>query len=149
MTFMRLLRGAKSRKRAFTGWREAAKFLPSNSGSYGVFANRQSMPGLTRRQPADFSESAWRSTARCLTLGVGHPFRQMERSMKRMRYQQGTLRLEQRANGNRVWEYRWYETQIDGTRRRRSAMIGTFQEFPSESSAQKAVAALRANVNAE
>jgi integrase len=69
--------------------------------------------------------------------------------MKRMRYQQGTLRLEERVNGNRVWEYRWYETQIDGTRRRRSAMIGTIQEFPSESAAQKAVAALRANVNAE
>jgi len=69
--------------------------------------------------------------------------------LKRIRYQQGTLRLEERANGNRVWEYRWYETQIDGSRRRRSAMIGTIQEFPSESSAQKAVAALRANVNAE
>jgi integrase len=69
--------------------------------------------------------------------------------LKRIRYQQGTLRLEERTNGIRVWEYRWYETQIDGTRRRRSAMIGTFQEFPSEASAQKAVAALRANVNAE
>src|ERR1035441_7204805 len=33
-------------------------------------------------------------------------------SMKRIRFQQGTLRLEERANGNRVWEYRWYETQI-------------------------------------
>lgn len=69
--------------------------------------------------------------------------------MKRTRYQQGTLRLEERINGSRVWEYRWYETQIDGTRRRRSAMIGTFQEFPSEAAAHKAVAALRANVNAE
>jgi len=69
--------------------------------------------------------------------------------MKRIRFQQGTLRLEERANGNQVWEYRWYETQIDGTRRRRSAMIGTFQEYPSEAAAQRAVAALRANVNAE
>lgn len=47
------------------------------------------------------------------------------------------------------WEYRWYETQIDGKRRRRSAMIGTFEEFSSESAAQKAVAALRANINSE
>lgn len=70
-------------------------------------------------------------------------------TLKRIRYQQGTLRLEERTNGTRVWEYRWYETQIDGTRRRRSAMIGTLQEFPSEAAAQKAVAALRANVNAE
>jgi len=69
--------------------------------------------------------------------------------MKRMRYQQGTLRLEERSSGARVWEYRWYETQIDGKRRRRSAMVGTFEEFPSESAAQKAVAALRANINSE
>jgi integrase len=69
--------------------------------------------------------------------------------MKRTRYQQGTLRLEERASGSRVWEYRWYETQIDGKRRRRSAMVGSIQEFPSEAAAQKAVAALRANVNAE
>lgn len=69
--------------------------------------------------------------------------------MKRMRYQQGTLRLEERSNGARVWEYRWYETQIDGSRRRRSAMIGTVDEYPTESAAQKAVAALRANVNSE
>src|SRR5271170_2476696 len=85
----------------------------------------------------------------CLTLEVGHPFREMERSMKRMRYQQGTLRLEERNNGTRVWEYRWYETQIDGSRRRRSAMIGNIHELPSEAAAQKAVAALRANINAE
>ena len=69
--------------------------------------------------------------------------------MKRMRYQEGTLRLEVRANGTRVWEYRWYETQIDGSRRRRSAMIGTIDEFPNESVAQKAIAALRANINSE
>ena len=69
--------------------------------------------------------------------------------MKRTRYQQGTLRLEERANGTRVWEYRWYETQIDGSRRRRSAMIGTVDEYPTESGAQKAVAALRANINSE
>jgi integrase len=69
--------------------------------------------------------------------------------MKRTRYQQGTLRLEERANGTRVWEYRWYETRIDGSRRRRSAMIGTVDEYPTESGAQKAVAALRANINSE
>ena len=69
--------------------------------------------------------------------------------MKRMRYQQGTLRLEERANGMRVWEYRWYESQIDGSRRRRSAMIGSLEEYPTESGAQKAVAALRANINSE
>src|SRR6185437_7019586 len=69
--------------------------------------------------------------------------------MKRIRFQQGSLWLYERAGGDRAWEYRWYETQIDGTRRRRSTFIGTIQEFPTEASAQKAVAALRANINAE
>ena len=69
--------------------------------------------------------------------------------MKRIRFQQGSLWLYERAGGDRAWEYRWYETQIDGTRKRRSTFIGTVQEFPTEASAQKAVAALRANINAE
>lgn len=80
---------------------------------------------------------------------MGHPFRPKEISLKRIRFQQGSLRLYERAVGDRAWEYRWYETQIDGTRRRRSTYIGTVREFPTEASAQKAVAALRANINAE
>ncbi len=69
--------------------------------------------------------------------------------MKRNRYQQGSLRLYERAKGDRAWEYRWYETQLDGTRRRRSSFIGTIEEYPTEAAAQKAIAALRANVNSE
>ena len=69
--------------------------------------------------------------------------------MRRIRFQQGSLRLYERAAGTKVWEYRWYETQIDGTRRRRSCIVGLVHEFPTEATAQKAVAALRANINAE
>src|ERR1700733_3000206 len=69
--------------------------------------------------------------------------------MKRTRYQEGSLRLYERGKGNQAWEYRWYETQIDGTRRRRSCFIGTIEDYPTEASAKKAVAALRANINAE
>jgi len=69
--------------------------------------------------------------------------------MKRIRYQDGSLRLYERAAGDRVWEYRWYETQPDGTRKRRGCLIGSFDEYPTEASAKKAVAALRANINAE
>jgi integrase len=69
--------------------------------------------------------------------------------MKRIRYQDGSLRLYERAAGDRVWEYRWYETQPDGTRKRRGYLIGSFDEYPTEASAKKAVAALRANINAE
>ena len=69
--------------------------------------------------------------------------------MKRMRYQQGSLRLYERKKGDQAWEYRWYETQLDGTRRRRSCYVGTLIEYPTEASAKKAVNALRANINSE
>ena len=46
--------------------------------------------------------------------------------MKRIRYQDGSLRLYERAPGDRVWEYRWYETQPDGTRRRRGCLALQF-----------------------
>lgn len=69
--------------------------------------------------------------------------------MKRIRFQQGSLRLYERAAGDQVWEYRWSETQLDGTRRRRSCIIGSRHEYPTDALAQKAVAALRANINAE
>jgi integrase len=69
--------------------------------------------------------------------------------MKRMRYQEGSLRLYERKKGDQAWEYRWYETQLDGTRRRRSSYIGTLIEYPTEAAAKKAVNALRANINSE
>lgn len=69
--------------------------------------------------------------------------------MKRMRYQQGSLRLYERKKGDQAWEYRWYETQLDGKRRRRSCYIGTLIEYPTEASAKRAVNALRANINSE
>lgn len=69
--------------------------------------------------------------------------------MKRTRYQEGSLRLYARKKGIQAWEYRWYETQIDGTRRRRSSYIGTIEEYPTDAAAKKAVAALRANINSE
>lgn len=69
--------------------------------------------------------------------------------MKRTRYQEGSLRLYERRKGDQAWEYRWYETQVDGTRKRRSCYIGTLTEYPTEAAAKKAVAALRANINSE
>ncbi len=69
--------------------------------------------------------------------------------MKRMRYQEGSIRLYERKKGDQAWEYRWYETQLDGTRRRRSCFIGTLQEYPTEAAAKRAVSALRANINSE
>lgn len=68
--------------------------------------------------------------------------------MRRTRYQEGSLRLRERP-GQKTWEYRWYELQIDGSRRRRSVNLGTIQEYPTEAAALKAASALRANINIE
>lgn len=39
--------------------------------------------------------------------------------MRRTRFQQGSLQIVKRARGRHAWEYRWYELQADGTRKRR------------------------------
>ena len=66
--------------------------------------------------------------------------------MRRARYQQGSLVLRERKKG-KVWKFRWREVQLDGSIRRRSAEVGTHDEYPSESAAQKAADALRLDIN--
>jgi hypothetical protein len=69
--------------------------------------------------------------------------------MRRTRFQQGSLQIVKRAPGRNAWEYRWYELQADGSRKRCFLIIGSVEQYPNEASAQKAVAALRADINAE
>lgn len=69
--------------------------------------------------------------------------------MRRPRFQQGSLRLVGRAGSKKAWEYRWYEAQPDGTRRRRNLVLGTLEQYPNETAAQKAVMALRVDINVE
>ena len=66
---------------------------------------------------------------------------------KRTRYQQGSLRLVERKNGQKVWEFRWWQTRIDGSKNRPKIVIGSLEEYPNESSAQRAVDALRITIN--
>lgn len=66
--------------------------------------------------------------------------------MRRTSYQQGSLRLAERKKG-RVWEFRWREVQLDGSIRRKNIVIGTLEEYASESAAQVAVDALRLDIN--
>ena len=66
--------------------------------------------------------------------------------MRRTRYQQGSLKLAERKKG-KVWEFRWRDVQLDGSIRRRNIVIGTLDEYPSESAAQAAVDALRLSIN--
>jgi len=66
----------------------------------------------------------------------------------RVRHQRGSLQREKRQkSGETVWVFRWYEVQLDGTRRYRKAVIGTVSEFKTEAEAQKAADSLRLDVN--
>jgi hypothetical protein len=55
----------------------------------------------------------------------------------------------ERAGSRKAWEYRWYEAQPDGKRRRRNLVLGTLEQYPNETAAQKAVVALRVDINVE
>ena len=66
--------------------------------------------------------------------------------MRRTRYQHGSLKLADRKSG-KVWEFRWREVQLDGTIRRKNVVIGTLDEYPSESAAQSAVDSIRLTIN--
>ena len=66
--------------------------------------------------------------------------------MRRTRYQSGSLKLAERKRG-KVWEFRWRDVQSDGSVRRKNIVIGTLEEYPNESAAQSAVAAIRLTVN--
>ena len=66
--------------------------------------------------------------------------------MRRTRYQYGSLKLANRKN-RKVWEFRWREVQLDGSIRRKNIVIGTLEEYPSESAAQSAADSIRLTIN--
>ncbi len=66
---------------------------------------------------------------------------------RRTRYQQGSLKLEERKKGPAVWVYRWWEKGIDGSSVRRKTRIGDASEYPTESVAQAAADSLRLTIN--
>ena len=66
---------------------------------------------------------------------------------RRARHQQGSLQRVKRKSGETVWVFRWRETQINGSRRYRKIVVGSVEEFKTESEAQNAVDALRLTIN--
>jgi integrase len=52
-------------------------------------------------------------------------------------------------NGLDVWQFRWWVTDDAGHRVQRSRIIGTVDEYPTEKHAQRAVDAIRLEVNVE
>ena len=69
----------------------------------------------------------------------------------RTRYQYGSLEVKERKKGKEVWEFRYYETDAEGKRQRRAAIVASREEYPTESAARKspAVQAILLRLNAE
>jgi len=66
---------------------------------------------------------------------------------RRARHQRGSLKRVKRKSGETVWVFRWYETQIDGSKKYRKVVVGLAEELKTEASAQQAVDALRLTIN--
>ena len=65
----------------------------------------------------------------------------------RLRNQRGCLRCTQRRTGPSCWESLWRENDAHGNRTRRTAVIGTVEQFPTRELAQVAVNGLRMSIN--
>ena len=63
------------------------------------------------------------------------------------RYQHGHLRLMKRKNGSLSWEFMWRDNDRTGKGFRRTAVIGTIEDYPTEDLAQAAVNGLRMQIN--
>jgi len=67
--------------------------------------------------------------------------------MKRTRYQYGRVEPSPRANGPNVWVYRWREPNPDGKGSRKSAIIGTVEEYPTQAHALRVAEHMRLAAN--
>ena len=65
----------------------------------------------------------------------------------RVTYQRGHLRCVKRKNGSSCWEFLWREQDASGKRIRRTAIIGTAEQYPTEELAEDAVRGLRMQIN--
>lgn len=69
-------------------------------------------------------------------------------TLKRERYQAGSLKIEKRNTGVDVWIYRWREYRNDGTSTYRKKIVGPLNELRTKAAAQKAVEGLKLDINA-
>lgn len=67
----------------------------------------------------------------------------------RTRFQYGSLRLRKRERGPDVWEFRYYETDSHGQRKRQSVILGDRALYTTETQARKATQALLLRLNGE
>jgi integrase len=69
--------------------------------------------------------------------------------LTRNRYQQGSLTIENRRKGQKIWVYRWREIDANAKSVRRKHIVGTKTEYLTRSAAMKAVEGLRLDINVE
>ncbi|MGH9535272.1 MAG: tyrosine-type recombinase/integrase [Terriglobales bacterium] len=72
----------------------------------------------------------------------------MKQPRRRATYQYGTLTIETRSRGPNVWAYRYFE-RVNGAKKRRKAIIGTLEQYPSRAAAERACEHVRLAANAE
>jgi len=70
-----------------------------------------------------------------------------ETKLSKTRYQQGSIRRVRRKKGPDVWVFRWRNSQVDGSRKETTRVIGTVLEYRTKAAATKAAEALRININ--
>ena len=67
----------------------------------------------------------------------------------RKRFQHGSLSIEKRKAEPDAWIFRWRENDASGTRINRKIVIGSVEQFKTKSAAERAVAAVRVQINKE
>jgi integrase len=73
----------------------------------------------------------------------------MNITLKRDRYQRGSLTTESRSNTSDVWVYRWRERRHNGGTVQRKKIVGSKKQYPTEGAAWRAVDALRLDINTD
>src|SRR6266853_2095828 len=68
---------------------------------------------------------------------------------RRLRMQHGSLALVSRKEGPAVWQFRWSEKDLHGTRVQRKRVIGTIERYLDEAAARSAIAVLLAEINSD
>jgi integrase len=61
--------------------------------------------------------------------------------------QRGSLAIVSRKEGPAVWQFRWSEKDLHGSRVQRKRVLGTIERYPNETAARSAMAVLLAEVN--
>src|SRR5258708_26567571 len=72
-----------------------------------------------------------------------------QRRRRRIRMQRGCMQRNSRKEGPDVWQFRWSETRLDGTRLYHKKIIGTVEQYPDEDAARRSVVGLVSELNTD